>query len=205
MIDFLLFSALSCAALSVDLKYDAARLADWTTTLRATQPEDPFAAVYRVGNLTLIFVAAHHTTDARSLTYRLIDQAFENFDIDTLIVEGTRYSLGENPQSLLAYVAKHQEKDGFQRGGETVHAVKGAKRENAKIWGGEPDETDIRLIARDSGITEEDLLGFYVLQIYELVFLYCYPIDESRGQFLKKRQIFHPSKKQLIVIACCFL
>jgi hypothetical protein len=140
------------------------RLAPWTTTLRDQQPDDPFAAVYKVGNKRLVFVASKHENRDDSQTFRLIREAYALFDFDTVIVEGYPTSKGSNPPRLFAYAAQSPGKDGFVEGGETVPAVQGARQEGATLWGGEADDNDVKTRILAEGFSAEDLLGFYALR-----------------------------------------
>ena len=143
---------------------DASRLAPWTTQLRDSQPEGARAAVYRYRGRPFVVVGATHSTDTESPTFRLINQAYEAFDFDTAIVEGVKYASGPNPSRLLTYVAESEAEGSFQPAGETVPAVQGALREGAVIWGGEPADSDVLALATGFGVSEADVLGFYVLR-----------------------------------------
>ncbi len=141
------------------------RLQPWTAALRDRQPEDAFAAVYRVGRNRLVFVAAKHSNRDDSLTFRLIRDAYAAFAIDTVIAEGFPTSRGANPARLFQYASENGARsDGFVEGGETVPTVLGARREGATLWGGEADDLDIKARILAQGFTAEDLLGFYVLR-----------------------------------------
>ncbi len=156
---------LSAGACATALVPDASRLAPWTTALRDAQPPDATAAVYRTGDRVLVFVGALHTTDTSSRTFALVEGAFDTFRIDAVLVEGVEYAQGPDPARLLAYVAEQRERDGVQPGGETVPAVEGALREGATVWGGEPSDRDVLARAVALGVTEADVLGFYVLRV----------------------------------------
>jgi len=141
------------------------KLEPWTTSLRDRQPEDAFAAVYKRGRHRLVFVAAQHANRNDSLTFRLIRDAYATFQFDTVIAEGFATSRGVNPPSIFKYAAESgPEADGFVEGGETVPTALGARQENAKLWGGEPDDLDIKAGVLAEGISDADLLGFYVLR-----------------------------------------
>jgi hypothetical protein len=140
------------------------RLAAWTTALRDRQPDDAFAAVYRAGRRRLVFIGAHHANATDSPTFRLIAEAYSAFDIDTVIVEGFATSRGANAERLLSYAVRAEAKDGFQEGGETIPAVLGGVKEGAAVWGGEPDDADIKTALLAQNIPAEDLLGFYTLR-----------------------------------------
>ena len=49
-------------------------------------------------------------------------------------------------------------------GGETVPAMQGALAQGAVIYGGEPNDLEIRNGLTASGMTDENLLGFYTLR-----------------------------------------
>jgi hypothetical protein len=141
------------------------RLAPWTTTLRDQQPDDAFAAVYRVGPKRLVFVAAKHANKTDSLTFRLIDQAYAQFTFDTVIAEGFATARGANPPSLLKYAAENKPtSEGFVEGGETIPTVLGAQKEGAALWGGEAHDLAVKAALMTKGFAAEDLLGFYVLR-----------------------------------------
>jgi hypothetical protein len=136
------------------------KIAPWTTQLRATQPDDAFAAVYRWRQQRLVFVGAKHATRTDSLTFRLIEQAYVSFHLNTVIVEGPPYSHGANAERLLSWVEKQREIDGFLESGEIVPTVRGARSEGAVVWGGEPDDIEIRSRVLARGFSLQDLGGF---------------------------------------------
>jgi hypothetical protein len=140
------------------------RLQQWTTQLRDAQPSDAFAAVYAQGRQQLIFVGAKHATRTDSLTFRLIDDAYASFHVNTVIVEGPPYSRGANADRLIAWVESQREIDGFVEGGEIVPTVRLARAQAADVWGGEPDDANIRDRVFARGYSREDLLGFYTLR-----------------------------------------
>lgn len=152
------------AACHSDVRPDPQKLAAWTTTLRAQQPAHAFGAVYKHGDDRLVFVGASHTEDIASLTFTMIHDAYASFDIDAVIVEGSQRSRGPNADKLLRWVASQPEHEGRQPGGELVAAVRGASAEGAVVWGGEPDDAQIRDTLTSEGVAAADLLGFYTLR-----------------------------------------
>jgi hypothetical protein len=183
MVRLLLLLLLSgCAAAT--LLPAPGKLEPWTTALRDQQPEDAFAAVYKVGTNRLVFVAAQHANRQDSLTFRLIGDAYDLFQIDVVIAEGFPTSRGANPPRILKYASESRTTaDGFVEGGETVPTVVGAQREGASLWGGEADELEIKDSILSQGFTNEDLLGFYVLR--------------SIPQWIRERQIEHAGDPRL--------
>jgi hypothetical protein len=155
----------------------------WTAQLRDAQPEDAFAAVYRYGSQRLIFVGAKHANRTDSLTFRLIDEAYASFHVSTLIVEGPPYSRGANADRLITWVDSQREIDGFIEGGEIVPAVRQARARGADVWGGEPDDANIRDHVLAQGFAREDMLGFYTLR--------------SVPQWIRERKIEGPSEDRV--------
>lgn len=162
----LLLCATACATGESAQRLNPAtsRLAPWTTQLREQQPKDAFAAVYRVGKTHLIFVGALHENETDSATFQMIRDAYAVFDIDTVIAEGVPTSSGPNPQSLMNY-GSEEARNGFQEGGESVPTVVGALKDGAQVWGGEPDDPDVKARVIAQGFSPEDVLGYYVLRV----------------------------------------
>lgn len=165
---------------------DADRLAPWTTELRAKQPADAFGSVYARGRNKLVFVGAAHTEATDSLTFKMIDQAYATFDIDAVIVEGSRRSRSPNYEKLLQWAASQPQREGRQEGGETIPAVRGAVAEGAAVWGGEPDDAQIRDALAARGVSAEDVLGFYTLR--------------SVPQWLQEQKITSPDDPHIRVL-----
>lgn len=161
---FCLAGSLLSAAAQPSLTPAPEKLSPWTAALRSAQPEDAYVAVYKTGDALLLFLGAKHATQTDSLTFKIIRDAYAHFDVDVVIVEGFPYARGENPQRLIDWAAEKKEIDGFQEGGETVPAVRGALSEGAILRGGEPDDADIRARVLAAGFSPEDLLGFYTLR-----------------------------------------
>jgi len=159
-----LFLALLASCTSGRLKPATSRLAPWTTELRDQQPEDASVAVYRRGQAHLIFVGALHENQTDSATFRMIQHAYAGFDINVVITEGYPTSKGPNPPRLMAF-AGEEARSGFQESGETVPTIAGAIEEAARVWGGEPDDPDIKSRLLAQGFLPKDLLGYYVLRV----------------------------------------
>jgi len=150
---------------SLSLRSAPEKLQPWTTVLREQQPEDAFAAVYRVGSHRLVFVAARHENRIESLTFRTIREAYAMFKFDTVIAEGFPNSWGANPARIFEYVERNGAgKDGFVEGGETVPTALGARQQGAALLGGEADDLEIKQQVLAQGFSTGDLLGFYVLR-----------------------------------------
>jgi hypothetical protein len=132
--------------------------------LRDAQPADAFAAVYSHHHQLLVFIGAQHATHTNSLTFHLIDEAYKSFTVNTAIVEGALYSRGPNADDLMSWIDAQHEFNGFLEGGEIVPAVKGARARAVNVFGGEPEDADIRDRLVAQGVSTKDLLGFYTLR-----------------------------------------
>ena len=173
------------ACVAAPLRPAPEKLEPWTTSLRDRQPGDAFAAVYKRGAHRLVFVAAQHANRDDSLTFRLIRDAYGAFQFDTVIAEGFATSRGFNPDSIFKYAAESgPNADGFVEGGETVPTVLGARQENAKLWGGEADDLNVKASVAAEGISGTDLLGFYALR--------------NIPQWIGERKIEHPGDTRLM-------
>lgn len=143
---------------------DALRLASWSRVLRDQQPDEALAVVYRWRGRNLVFVGAKHSTRSDSHTFKLIAEAYAREHFNALIAEGFPYSRGPNAPRTLRWLETQTETDGFVMGGESVPALRGAVQQQARIWGGEPDDSDVRDRTLADGISAIDLLGFYTLR-----------------------------------------
>lgn len=146
------------------LRPHADALAPWTTALRDHQGDSPYVTVYARGRYRLVVVAAVHDNDPARETFRLIDAACARWPPALVIVEGTPAAAGINPAALVA-LGDEAAVAGVQRNGETVPAVRCARRHAAAVIGGEVDDRIVAALASRDGIDRRDLLGFYVLRV----------------------------------------
>jgi hypothetical protein len=141
------------------------KLAIWTQSLAASQVDGPELLVFKRGKRRLIFIGVQHDSDPTSSTHRLIASAFKVFSPRVVIVEGFPTSWGYSPSRLLQIADEKPDANGLLPSGEATPAVVGALKANSELLGGEPDDEDVRRIATRLGISDQDLLGFYVLRV----------------------------------------
>jgi hypothetical protein len=141
------------------------KLAPWTTLLKASQPPVPFVLVYAAGTRRLVYVAAEHDNAADSPTFGLIGEVFAAWPSRAVILEGLPSAWPANAPQVMAMAAQPIDEDGFDPNGETGAAIRGAVASGSQIFGGEPSEADVRLAVKAAGLSDEDLLGFYVLRV----------------------------------------
>lgn len=176
---------LATAAATLPLQPAPERLAPWTTQLRDQQPQGAFAAVYKIGAKHFVFVGAQHANRIDSPTFKLIDQAYANFQFDTVIAEGFPTSRGPNPARTLKYVAdKGPRSDGFVEAGELFPTAQGARKQQAQLWGGEASDLSVKAGLFARGVSSEDLLGFYVLR--------------NIPQWIREQKIDHAADPRLV-------
>ncbi len=150
---------------AVPLRSDPARLAPWTRALRDQRPDDPYVLVYGSGEARLIFVAAQHENAVNSATFRLIDRAFTLWPVRSVVVEGSSAALGPNPRELMEIATRSRPNPVVDADGETSPAIRNAIKAGASIYGGEADDLAVRDFARNAGIKDVDLLGYYILRV----------------------------------------
>jgi len=141
------------------------KLAVWTQALADSQRDGPELLLFRRGDRKLAFIGVQHDSDPASRTHRLIDSTFLIFKPRVVIVEGAPTSWGYNPKRLIEVGGQRPDAQGLLPEGETVPTVRGALASGSIIVGGEPSDSDVRRIAATRGVSDEDLLGFYVLRV----------------------------------------
>jgi hypothetical protein len=144
---------------------DTDKLAIWSQSLAASQADGPEILVFERGKVNLAFVGVQHESDPASSTHRLITSTFGVFTPRVVIVEGVPTSWGYDPARLVRVIGEKPDAQGLMPSGETFPAVRGAVGAGSKLLGGEPDDADVRRIASRLGVTDLDLLGFYVLRV----------------------------------------
>jgi len=140
-------------------------LAVWTKALADNQRDGPELILFERGDRRLAFIGVQHDSDPASRTHRLIDSTFLIFKPRVVIVEGAPTSWGYSPRRLIEVGGQRPDAQGLLPEGETVPTVRGALAAGSIIVGGEPSDADVRRIAATRGVSDEDLLGFYVLRV----------------------------------------
>ena len=141
------------------------KLAVWNQELAASQSDKPEIIVFKRGTQKLVFIGVHHDSDPNSPTHQLIASTLGRIQTRIVIVEGAPTSWGYNPPPLMEIANEKPDSLGLLPSGETNPAVRGALKAGGKLLGGEPNDADVRRIAADLGVNDEDLLGLYVLRI----------------------------------------
>lgn len=141
------------------------KLATWTQALAASQRDGPELIVFKRDGRKLAFVGVQHDSDPASSTHDLIERAIRTLKPRVVIVEGIPTNWGHNPSRLVEIGNQIPDANGLLPDGETVPAVREALALQSLLIGGEPSDAEVRRIASQGGVSDEDLLGFYVLRV----------------------------------------
>lgn len=155
--------------MSIKILIDSSLVVPWSLDLIQDEPFDyPFKADYRLGNKKLVYIAALHSCELNSATFRVIRESIENEKIELMILEGFQYSLSKSPREMVNWAVK-QDLKGLYDGFETAYAISLAEKKNIPFVGCEPDDSVICSEILKYGYTTEDLLFYYfVQQIFQM-------------------------------------
>ncbi len=64
----------------------------------------PYIALFRENRKILLYVATKHETNSESHSFKLINQAFEKYKPDFLVIEGVASKFGESPKGLIDHI-----------------------------------------------------------------------------------------------------
>ena len=123
----------------------------------------PYLAEFKSQGNILYYLAAAHENSTTSKTFRLIEQCFQKFKIDLVILEGFKTARGVSPKDILESFLNGNEGD-FFRGGESSFAAIAASQRGISFVGGEPEFVDIERHLKKCGYSSQDIEGFYFVQ-----------------------------------------
>lgn len=118
----------------------------------------PLLAIYRRRGRVLGFMAAEHSTDPESSTFRMILQAFDHVQPAVLVMEGFPTAWGASPATIARQLAQPATSDADSwRRGEAMFAAGLAAKRGLPFRGGEPTDTELLdgLVAQ--GFTPDDV------------------------------------------------
>jgi len=150
------------------LNFNKSLVLPWSNELSQKEPyEYPFLATYNNENKFLHYVAALHSIDEESETFKLIEQTIKKNSIDFIIVEGIPNSRGESPLSFIDW-AKKQGENGKYQGFETAFTIKTSASLNISFIGGEPKEIYIYNELLNHEFKTEDYIFYtFTQQIFQ--------------------------------------
>ncbi len=120
---------------------------------------------YRRGTLQLLYLASQPARKVDSPTFQLIDEAFREYPVRAVLIEGIDAAQAADAEGLQSHVLA-KAKDGYYPNGETSYAIEMAYKHDLKFFGGEPDKTLVFKELAKKSYSEVDLLGFlFVRQV----------------------------------------
>ena len=108
--------------------------------LKSNGLEFTFVAYFKTEDTQLSFVAAEHVSGFDNQTYNKIEEVFNSFDLECVIVEGYDDSWGQ--EKFAAHYKKIKTQDSKSHG-EPQYTIKLAIERGAHIYGGEPTQKEI--------------------------------------------------------------
>ena len=121
----------------------------------------PFTAIFDDKQTKLYFIASLHQNSVDSLTFKLINKAFQECDPQILIIEGLEREKGYSYQRFVDIVNKSKNIENL---GEPFYAVSLAQKRNIPFVGAEPTDKFILSQLFQYGYTVNDFVGFIVVR-----------------------------------------
>ncbi len=147
---------------------DKSLVLPWSDKLSNEEPyEYPYLAAYKEKGKSLHYIAALHSTDENSKTFKLIRKTINEEQIELVIVEGISNSLGFSPEPVKKW-ASLQGNNGKYDGFETAFTLKTCVATDIAFIGGEPEKEYIHSeLLKQGFITEDYLFYSYTQQIFQ--------------------------------------
>lgn len=143
-------------------EYDFTKLKTYSLLLENdVRQKRPFIAYYKNKEQEVYYIAAIHSTDAKSATFKLIQEIIETVKPDLLILEGIKTSDGLSPANIIDYVNKNCTTSQELKCGEPLFAISLASSKNIPFRGIEPDDKKIFAALESQGYEKNDIFGFY--------------------------------------------
>jgi hypothetical protein len=118
----------------------------------------PFAAHFRRGMYSLTFVAAEHSTDPNSSTFKKIAESFTRARPLKLVIEGVGTAWGDNPEAITSMIPSRllPNANSFARA-EGVYSASLAVEAGIPFVGGEPNAAELNKALLKEGFQAEDV------------------------------------------------
>lgn len=160
---FIFLIILSFTSCATSLKPNYSLLRNYSFDLQKQEPfQIPYYSRFKKNKKELFYIAADHTSNKDSLTFRLIEGAVKNFKPDFIIIEGI--TTGRVSRKYLSYIESCSKKN-FKGCGEPTFTAFKALKNNIPFDGGEPNDIDIMNSSSNEGLSKEGVAYFYLLRI----------------------------------------
>lgn len=154
---------MSLTACATSFKPDYSLIRNYSFDLQKEEPfKAPYYSKFNKNGKELFYIAADHTSDRNSKTFKIISKAFNDFRPDFVIVEGIKS--GEVSRGFIKHVKKCF-KDDNRRCGEPSFVSFNALNKKIPFEGGEPSDMQVIESAKLNGLAGEDVAYFYLLRI----------------------------------------
>lgn len=165
LLTFVLIVSNACATLSNSkIHIEKQKLLPWATAHKdISTAKSPALYEFNKYPKTLLYLAASHTNDPSSETFKKIKWVFENRPPHFIIVEGFATSLGISPQNVIEPMLKGIKPD-FYPNGETSYVLELSLKHKVQFIGGEPPSDKVYQDVLSSGFTTKDLYGYYFVR-----------------------------------------
>lgn len=141
---------------------DPSKLVSWNNWAALQQPgEETYTSVYADCGKQVTFVAAAHSNEAGSDTYLKVRAAFDAASPEFVIAEGFPTDMGRSPDAMIGYAA---EMEGTPGDFEPLLTIRLAAEAGIPFVGGEPVDKSVLEDVTASGVTAEDLFGYYIVR-----------------------------------------
>lgn len=150
--------------MSKSILIDSSLVLPWSLDLIQDEPfEYPFRVDYKFDLSRLIYIAALHSCEPDSSTFKVIKASVENEKIDLMLLEGFGDSIGISPEFMKSWAVK-QEQEKTYEGFETAYSISLAVQKHIPFIGCEPDDSVMLTEILNNDCSSEDLLFYYFVQ-----------------------------------------
>jgi len=150
------------------ISFDERRVLRYDFSLESLKHKpQPYMAVYREGDKTLIYLASKHLSRKgypdllKHPTIQTIKYIFDEYKPQAVVVEGITGDLTSKSFQQRADECKSKHYKGC---GESFYALNLARQEGIVYVSGEPSDKMTLKAIKKKGYSEEDLLGYYVVR-----------------------------------------
>ena len=161
-----LFALLFLTACShKDLAPDFNLIQHWSPEEQMKEPhQPPFIAKYKYRSKELWYIAAKHTSNIKSPTFKTIKESLSKFNPQLVILEGFETEPNEHsPKGYIKYAIKCS-KVKFRNCGEPSYSAYLSNQKNIPFIGAEPPDKTIYEHLKTKGYRPQDLVGYYLVR-----------------------------------------
>lgn len=126
---------------------------------------EPYVAKYQKKSKQLWFIAADHTDDLESATFKTIKVAMDEFTPEVVIIEGMEYTGELSPQPLVDFI-NEQAKNNFKGSSESAYTAWLAGKLQIPFVPGEPED---KFLASELTKNGYQILDYYYFDLARVI------------------------------------